>query len=62
MKIALVAQHSAPVPTDTDATTAGEDARLVEMSKSLAGEGHQVTVYARRSGKALPARARLPPA
>ena len=61
MKIALVAQHSTPVATDAATATAGDDARLVEMSKSLAGEGHQVTVYARRSGKALPPRARLAP-
>jgi glycosyltransferase involved in cell wall biosynthesis len=63
MKIALVAQHSTPVPgaTATDAATAGDDARLVEMSKSLAGEGHQVTVYARRDGRPLPERAGLAP-
>jgi len=61
MKIALVAQHSTPVPGITDTTAAGDDARLVEMSKSLAGEGHQVTVYARRNGKSLPARANLAP-
>ena len=62
MKIALVAQHSTPVAGDTDATTAaGDDARLVEMSKSLAGEGHQVTVYARRDGRPLPERAGLAP-
>jgi glycosyltransferase involved in cell wall biosynthesis len=60
MKIALVAQHSTPVPTDTTAA-AGDDARLVEMSKSLAGEGHQVTVYARRDGRPLPERAELAP-
>ena len=57
MKIALVAQHSSPVPTDS--ATAGADANLVEMSRSLAGEGHQVTVYARRNGKELPERAKL---
>ena len=57
MKIALVAQHSTPVP----GTTAGDDARLVEMSRSLAGEGHQVTVYARRNGETLPERAELAP-
>src|ERR1700728_2234125 len=60
MKIALVAQHSTPIP-GTDTTTAGRDARVVEMSKSLAGEGHQVTVYARRNGSGLPARAELAP-
>jgi glycosyltransferase involved in cell wall biosynthesis len=63
MKIALVAQHSTPVPgaADTSTATAGDDARLVEMSKSLAGEGHQVTVYARRTGRQLPERADLAP-
>jgi glycosyltransferase involved in cell wall biosynthesis len=57
MKIALVAQHATPVP----AASAGDDARLVEMSKSLAGQGHQVTVYARRDGRPLPERADLAP-
>ncbi len=59
MKIALVAQYSTPIATDAATVTAGDDARLVEMSKSLAGEGHQVTVYARRDGRALPERAEL---
>jgi len=59
MKIALVAQHSTPVPCNSDKSTAGDDARLVEMSTSLAGQGHQVTVYARRNGKSLPERAKL---
>ena len=57
MKIALVAQHSTPVAGA--AAAAGDDARLVEMSSSLAREGHQVTVYARRNGKELPERATL---
>ena len=57
MKIALVAQHSTPVP----GTAGGDDAQLVEMSRSLAGEGHQVTVYARRNGAGLPERAGLAP-
>jgi D-inositol-3-phosphate glycosyltransferase len=47
MKIALVAQHATPLPGDT----AGQvnDARLRELSHCLAGNGHQVTVYAQRS-------------
>ena len=61
MKIALVAQHSTPVPGNSDSATAADDARLVEMSKSLAGEGHRVTVYARRNGQQLPERAELAP-
>ena len=62
MKIALVAQHSTPVPA-ADGTTpaASDDAQLVEMSRHLAGQGHQVTVYARRDGTALPERADLAP-
>jgi glycosyltransferase involved in cell wall biosynthesis len=62
MKIALVAQHSTPVPAaDATTGTASDDARLVEMSRSLAGEGRQVTVYARRNGARLPERAGLAP-
>ena len=61
MKIALVAQYSTPVPGADGTAAAGDDARLVEMSKSLAGEGHQVTVYARRAGRQLPERADLAP-
>src|SRR3984957_6703982 len=62
MKIALVAQHSTPVPAANDTgTAAGDDAQLVEMSRSLAGQGHQVTVYARRNGAGLPERAGLAP-
>jgi glycosyltransferase involved in cell wall biosynthesis len=61
MKIALVAQYSTPVPGGTETPTAGDDARLVEMSKSLAGEGHQVTLYAGRNGKGVPARADIAP-
>jgi len=49
MKIALVAQH----------TTPAEDARLRDLSRSLAGQGHRVTVYARRNGQ--PAKAGLEP-
>jgi D-inositol-3-phosphate glycosyltransferase len=59
MKIALVAQHSTPVPAGAGAATAGGDAAVVEMSRSLAREGHQVTVYARRDGTSLPGRAEL---
>jgi glycosyltransferase involved in cell wall biosynthesis len=67
MKIALVAQHSTPVPADSatasaaDTAAGADDARLVEMSRSLAGQGHQVTVYARRNGERLPERAKLAP-
>jgi glycosyltransferase involved in cell wall biosynthesis len=51
MKIALVAQHAAPA----------EDARLRDMSRSLASKGHHVTVYTRRTGTALPDKAEPEP-
>src|ERR1700685_2906029 len=60
MKIALVAQHATPATGD-DARQTGDDARLVEMSRSLAGNGHQVTVYARRGSASVPERAKLAP-
>ena len=51
MKIALVAQHATPA----------EDARLRDLSRSLASKGHRVTVYARRNGTRLPDKADLGP-
>jgi glycosyltransferase involved in cell wall biosynthesis len=51
MKIALVAQHIAP----------GEDARLRDLSRSLAGTGHRVTVYARPDSASVPVKAELDP-
>jgi glycosyltransferase involved in cell wall biosynthesis len=48
MKIALVAQHATQMSGDN----AGQvnDARLRELSHSLASSGHQVTVYAQQNG------------
>jgi D-inositol-3-phosphate glycosyltransferase len=47
MKIALVAQHATPAAGDTAGQA--DDARLRELSHSLAANGHQVTVYAQRN-------------
>jgi glycosyltransferase involved in cell wall biosynthesis len=60
MKIALVAQHatlsaSAGVPQTED------DVRLRELSRSLAANGHRVTVYAQRPGGSAPGRSELEP-
>ena len=60
MKIALVAQHTTPTPVDS-APQAAENARLRDLSRSLAGKGHRVTVYARRDSSALPEKAELEP-
>jgi glycosyltransferase involved in cell wall biosynthesis len=59
MKIALVAQHA--TPDADDRTGQSGDQRLVELSRSLAGQGHRVTVYAQRRSSALPERAELEP-
>jgi len=50
MKIALVAQHATSMTGDSAGRL--NDTRLRELSHSLAGEGHRVTVYAQRNGAA----------
>jgi glycosyltransferase involved in cell wall biosynthesis len=55
MKIALVAQHATPVPGGSGQQA--DDARLLELSRSLADKGHRVTVYAQRHGTSVPERA-----
>jgi D-inositol-3-phosphate glycosyltransferase len=57
MKIALVAQQTTPLPGD--ATGQLGDARLRELSRSLASKGHRVTVYAQRHSAALPQQSEL---
>jgi glycosyltransferase involved in cell wall biosynthesis len=61
MKIALVAQHATPQSGDVDQSGHTDDTRLVALSRSLAGNGHQVTVYAQRHSATLPERAQLLP-
>ena len=57
MKIALVAQHATP-QLGAGPQRLG-DQRLLALSRSLASQGHQVTVYAQRRSAALPARAQI---
>ncbi len=60
MKIALVAQHASLSPGD-GAPQADEDIQLRELSRSLAANGHRVTVYAQRHDSSLPEQADLEP-
>ena len=60
MKIALVAQHATLSPGD-GAPQADEDIQLRELSRSLAANGHRVTVYAQRYDTSLPEQAELEP-
>jgi glycosyltransferase involved in cell wall biosynthesis len=59
MKIALVAQHAMAHPND--GTPQAGDARLLELSRSLASKGHRLTVYAQRHSATLPERAEIEP-
>ena len=63
MKIALVAQHSTPVPAADSTATASRRRRRPagRDEQEPGGQGHQVTVYARRNGQRLPERANLAP-
>lgn len=58
MKIALVAQHA--TPQSAEGSWPAGDQRLLGLSKSLAREGHRVTVYAQRHST-LPARTEVEP-
>ncbi len=60
MKIALVAQHATLSASD-GAPQADEDVRLRELSRSLAANGHRVTVYAQRPDGSVPERSELEP-
>ena len=57
MEIALVAQQAMTLASDGTGQAGGT--RLLELSRSLAGKGHRVTVYAQRHG--TPERAKLEP-
>jgi glycosyltransferase involved in cell wall biosynthesis len=60
MKIALVAQHATPLPAGNKVGSGqANESRLRELSRSLASNGHRVTVYAQRHGSMSPERAEL---
>lgn len=74
MKIALVAQHADPLPRsgrptpgttvacpDVPAGQAEDDIRLRNLSRGLAADGHEVTVYAQRPDGDAPSQAELCP-
>jgi D-inositol-3-phosphate glycosyltransferase len=61
MKIALVAQHATPFPSN-GASKLGDDIRLRELSQNLARKGHRVTVFTGKRHGSSPDEARLHPA
>jgi glycosyltransferase involved in cell wall biosynthesis len=59
MKIALITQHTT-VLDRRDSQADPERIRLAELATRLAGNGHQVTVYAQKLDAGLPDHGRLP--
>jgi glycosyltransferase involved in cell wall biosynthesis len=59
MKIALVAQNATPLRPRAGSGPDRDDIGLSELTRKLAGQGHQVTVYAQKNLADLPDQAEL---
>src|SRR6516225_2103898 len=59
MKIALVAQNATPLHPRAGSGPDRDDIGLSELTRELAGQGHQVTVYAQKNQPGQPDRADL---
>ena len=59
MKIALVAQNATPLHPRTGSGPDRDDIGLSELTRKLAGQGHQVTVYAQKNLADVPDQAEL---
>ena len=59
MKIALVAQNATPLHPRAGSGPDRDDIGLSELTRKLAGQGHQVTVYAQKNQPDLPDQAEL---
>jgi D-inositol-3-phosphate glycosyltransferase len=59
MKIALVAQHATPLRPRAGSGPDSDDIGLSELTRNLAGRGHQVTIYAQKQQHDVPDRAEL---
>lgn len=60
MKIAIVAQHATPLrPCADGSSPRPDDAGLIDLTRVLARQGHQVTVYCEKRHADLPDRAEL---
>jgi D-inositol-3-phosphate glycosyltransferase len=59
MKIALVAQNATPLNSRAGSVPDSDDIGLSELTRKLAGQGHQVTVYTEKNDPSLPDHAEL---
>lgn len=56
MRIAMVSEHASPLATVGSVDAGGQNVHVAALSKALAADGHQVTVYTRRDSAELPRR------
>jgi D-inositol-3-phosphate glycosyltransferase len=54
MRIAIVAQHGSPLTPSRDPHADAAAAGITSLARALAGQGHRVTIYARRDSRQLP--------
>ncbi|MFF1545381.1 glycosyltransferase [Streptomyces sp. NPDC058291] len=60
MRIAMVSEHASPLAALGGVDAGGQNVYVARLSEELARRGHDVTVYTRRDGAALPDRVALP--
>jgi len=61
MKIDLISEHADPLAAVGGADAGGQNVHVAELAIALAGRGHEVVVYTRRSSPAQPRRTPLAP-
>ncbi|HYN93610.1 MAG TPA: glycosyltransferase [Pilimelia sp.] len=59
MRIAMISEHASPLATLGGVDSGGQNTHVAELSKALAGEGHDVRVYTRRDAPDLPSMVKL---
>src|SRR5215207_5361570 len=61
MRIAMVSEHASPLAVLGGADAGGQNVHVAALALALAERGHEVEVYTRRDGAALPERVRFGP-
>ncbi len=61
MKISMVSEHASPLAALGGVDAGGQNVHVAALSSSLAGRGHEVTVYTRRDDPDLPAKVPVGP-
>jgi D-inositol-3-phosphate glycosyltransferase len=54
MRIAMISEHASPLAALGGTDAGGQNAHVAALSATLAAQGHEVRVYTRRDGAALP--------